>query len=113
MTLMERYQLTQTAINFLIRQVQNMIHYSLLNIKNLVEAELMGLIAENITQPVLSDYFEHIDPFKSLHSEYLQTKFYKDHFGLVVSSYNKYTCTCTHLSVHSLSTVCVPGNNTI
>ena len=90
-----------------------MIHYSLLNIKNSVEAELMGLIAENITQPVLSDYFEHIDPFKSLHSEYLQTKFYKDHFGLVVSSYNKYTCTCTHLSVHSLGTVCVTGNNTI
>ena len=111
LTLKERYQLTQTAINFLIRQVQNMIHYSLLNIKN--SAELMGLITENITQSVLLDYFECVDPFKSLHSEYLQTKFYKDHFGLVVSSYNEFTCTCTHLSIHTLGTVSVPGNNTI
>ena len=64
LTLKEHYQLTQTAINFSIRQVQNMIHYSLLNIKNSVEAELMGLIAENITQPVLSDYFEHYRSFQ-------------------------------------------------
>ena len=73
----------------------------------------MGLITENITQSVLSDYFEYIDPFKSLHSEYLQTKFYKNHFGLVVSSYNEFTCTCSCLSTPVLGTVSIPGNNTI
>ena len=39
-----------------------------------------------IVRTRLTECFEHEDPFASLQTEYQQTKFYQEEFGLVVSS---------------------------
>ncbi len=42
--------------------------------------------ATGMQKPDLSTSFQDIDPFTGLHSEYMQQKFYKEHFNLIVSS---------------------------
>ena len=89
-TLKERYRLTQVAVDFAIEQVQMMIQRALSDAKNEVES----LIPAN-SIPGLSTCFEVVDPFSMLQTEFLQTKFYKEHFGLVVRiMYLICYCTC-------------------
>ena len=78
LTLKEQYQLTQAAMDFSIGQVRNMFQYALEDIQKLVE--------ERVTSNIdVSDCFSHVDPFETLETEYLQSKYYKENFGLVVS----------------------------
>ena len=54
-----------------------------------VERSVLELAVEcpAIVRTRLAECFKHEDPFASLQTEYQQTKFYQEEFGLVVSSY--------------------------
>lgn len=73
LTLKERHRLSQTAISFTIESVRKLITHVSGEIK--ASASAAGV---NISS-------EALDPFRGLDTEYLQTKFYQEHFGLVVS----------------------------
>lgn len=73
LTLKEKYKLTQTALNFAVGQVQYMVNFALEDCLQLASTqELPGGLSFNI------------DPFEDLKTEYMQTKFFKENFGLVV-----------------------------
>ena len=72
LTLKEKYKLTQTAVDFAVGQVQCMVNFALDDMRRRME---------------LSSTFS-LDPFEELHSEYMQTKFFKENFGLVVIKHN-------------------------
>ena len=83
--LKERYQITQTAVDFAVGQVQLMLSYGVEDIRNTVE---MRLRSHSLEASAVSDIMESIniiDPFMCLRSEYMQTKYYKENFDLIVS----------------------------
>ena len=69
--LKERHRMSQTAITYAVESVRKIISCTFDNLK----ASAIGVNIDS----------EDIDPFRGLETEYFQTKFYKDHFGLVVS----------------------------
>lgn len=69
LTLKEKFKLTQTAVDFAMSSVKTM----------------MDLVASNA-----------VHPFAGLETEYLQNNYYRNYFGLVVSS-----CTCENSSLNS------------
>lgn len=86
LTLKERYQLTQTALNFAVGQVKQMVEFLSDDIRLAVEATVEQHCASaGVDAPDLESCFQDIDPFYGLETEYMQTKFYKENFGLVVS----------------------------
>lgn len=83
----ERFHLTQSALNFVTQQVQQMVSFAVDDIEEAVKKHLndCGVTMQD-TQ--LAAQFEVMrDPFSSLQTEYLQTKFYREKFNLVVSSF--------------------------
>lgn len=72
--LKERHNMTQMTISFAIDSV-----------KKLIISTCNNLIATASAAGVNIDS-ENIDPFNGLEAEYFQTKYYKEHLGLVVSS---------------------------
>ncbi len=78
LTLKERHRLTQTAINFSIFQIKQLLKYLLDDVKESVCQNL------SIDETNIQDCF-NVDPFEGLETEYLQTKFYINHFNLVVN----------------------------
>ena len=84
LTLKERYQLTQAALDFTVPQVKEMMFY---DHQDKVAAINTALSSQPTTSTQeLSDCLEYTNPFAGLETEYLQTKYYREHFGLVVSS---------------------------
>ena len=84
--LKQRYHLTQTALDFSVGQVQQMVSYAVEDIQNAVETQLRSFCSESsLDMPDISDCFKIPDPFKNLQNEYMQTKFYRENFDLVVS----------------------------
>ena len=79
LTLKERHRLTQTAVNFSIGQIKQMLQYVFDDVKVSVSRKL------NIDEVDIEDCFD-IDLFEGLETKYLQTKFCNDHFNLVVGS---------------------------
>lgn len=85
LTLKERHRLTQTAVNFSIGQIKQMVLHILDDVKECVESKL------DIGGRSDIDGCFDVDPFQGLDTEYLQTKFYQEHFNLVVNfSLQKY-----------------------
>ena len=83
LTLKEKYKLPQTAVDFSVGQVQHMVMYALEDMKAAMQQYAVNT---NTTLSGLSDIMDtSIDPFKDLHTENKQTKFFKEHFHLVVS----------------------------
>lgn len=80
LTLKERHRLTQSAITFSVGQIKQVMLHIFEDIKLSIRHRL-GDHEVNI-----DDCFD-IDPFDGLETEYLQTKFYRKYFNLVVSSY--------------------------
>ena len=76
LTLKEKYRLTQASLNFAVESVTDIIQVTSQCIQNSVCKEL-GDISSMPTS------FQTCDPFSELRTEYQQTKFYKDNFGLV------------------------------
>ena len=87
-TLKEKFQITQTALDFAITQVEQMMYYSNEDLKAKVQLALQQYSVEGdieLREDVLSDCFRIDSPFSGLQTEHMQTKYYKDNFGLVVS----------------------------
>lgn len=86
LTLKEKHKLSQSALDFSIGQVREVISCVATNIKKRVDSAALEFSESNgIQPPDFSDCFQVIDPFDGLHSEYMQQKFYKEHFNLLVS----------------------------
>lgn len=77
LNLKERHRLTQSAINFSVGQVKQMVAHILEDVKISVKNKVGDVDIE--------DCF-NADPFWGLETEALQSKFYREHFDLVVSS---------------------------
>ncbi len=79
LTLKEKYKVTQTAIDFTVGQLKEIIEYMFDDVKMAVEKTL------EVDRTVIEECFD-ANPFQGLDTEYLQAKFYRKHFSLVVSS---------------------------
>lgn len=97
--LKERHRLTQSAVNFSICQIKQMMARVLDDVK--------ASVKHRVGEIDIEDCFD-VDPFEGLGSEYLQTKFYREHFDLVVSCFGwtrYFGWTHFHLSTSSLTWV--------
>lgn len=72
--LKERHNMTQTAISFAIDSVKRLVTCTCNELIATAAASGVGIDAENV------------DSFCGLETEYFQTKYYKEHLGLVVSN---------------------------
>ena len=79
LTLKEKYRLTQASLNFALESVSDIINITSRNIEHAVCQEL----SESGISPSPS-CFHTPDPFSNLKTEYQQTKFHRDNFGLIV-----------------------------
>lgn len=88
LSLKEKYHLTQSSVNYAVGQVTGMIDLIAADIRVAVEEKLRtSLNSTGVALPCLDDCFnsDMINPFNGLMSEHMQTKFYRENFGLVVS----------------------------
>ena len=86
LSLKERYQITQTALDFAVGQVQQMVTFAVEDIQNAVETCLSSYYSESLSEmPNITDCFKMQDPFRNLQNEYMQTKYYRENFDLIVS----------------------------
>ena len=83
LTTKEHYQLTQSALDFITQQIQHMISFAVDDIDEAVRNYLaeQGLRGT----PFSNEQLESLrSPFMHLQTEYLQNKFYRENFNLVV-----------------------------
>jgi len=87
--LKERYEITKSALDFAVGQVHQMLTYAVEDIKDSVETRLLSTDTD-AHLPDIGDCFNVADPFGSLENEYMQTKYYRENFNLVVraTTYN-------------------------
>ena len=84
--LKERFQISQTAIDFAVSQVQHMVTFAIEDIQHAVECYLQSLSTESPPDiAAIIECFTVPDPFTNLQNEYMQTKYYKENFELIVS----------------------------
>ena len=76
---MLKYRLTQALLNFALESISDIINLTSWSIEHAVHQEL----SERDISPSPS-CFHTPDPFSYLKTEYQQTKFYRDHFSLIV-----------------------------
>lgn len=81
LTLQEKYKLSQKAIDFAVGSISTIISSVCDSIKNDIQS---SFAAE--THSVINSCFDYEDPISSLLTEYQQSKFYREEFGLVVRS---------------------------
>ena len=79
LTMKEKHCLTQVALDFAVQQVREMVGYIIDDVKSNLREKLEGVDID------ITGCFDATDPFVGLSTEYLQHKFYVQHFGLVVS----------------------------
>ena len=92
LTVKERYQLTQSALDFITQQIQQMISFAVDDIDTTVRDYLAEQGLNEI--PVLNTQLEALrNPFAHIQTEYLQNKYFRENFNLVVS---------LHMSVYTL-----------
>lgn len=75
LTLKEKFKLTQTSLDYTVKGVEELLLLS----NKYLEQSVSGLAS--------SSFYVHSSPFDDLKTEYQQTKFFKENFGLVVSGY--------------------------
>ena len=80
LTLRERYKLSQTAVDFAVGAVNQIISALYEEMKTSITKILddRGISVPDLFVPA------PLNPFEGLETEYKQAQFYKDHFGLVV-----------------------------
>lgn len=102
LTFKEKYQLSQTAIDFAVGSIQSIVDGVCTSAVAAVETDLSSAaaIAANIE-----------DPFVSLRTNYQQSKFYREIFGLVVSaSICLYSCVCVSVGGLLMNRLnCIPA----
>ena len=77
LTLKERHRLTQSALDFCVGQIKEVVG----NILDQVKRSVKDCVGEDAD---IDECF-NIHPFGGLETEYLQTKFYRNYFNYVVS----------------------------
>lgn len=80
LTLKEQHRLTQTAINFSVGQIRLMVSHVFEDVKTSIKDRLSTF---DIGECNIDQCFD-VDLFQGLETEYSQSKFYRDHFNLVV-----------------------------
>ena len=94
LTLKEKHRLTQTSVDFAVQQIQDIVDYTINDIRSSVEKQVAEYCTTiGVNSPDLTLCFPDTSPFSGLESEYLQTKFYKENFNLVVSGKPSSCCT--------------------
>ncbi len=85
LTLKEQYRLTQKAVDFVSSQVKEMVNYAVEDLGLAVDAHIheLGVLSEE-QRVELGSIFQSPNPFTGLESEYLQNKYYRECFNLVV-----------------------------
>ena len=86
LALKEQHRLTQVSINFLVEQVKLIVAGVVADVEEAVKSKLAS---EGVTT-IIHGCFRDVNPFETLETEYKQSKFYKEHFNLVVSDYHNY-----------------------
>ena len=84
--LKEQCHVSQNAINIIVEECKGLFNQTLTRVQAGLRARLasLGLDPEVISE--IDDVFsETNDPFKELHSYYLQQKYYREELGLIVS----------------------------
>ena len=98
LTFQEKHRLNQTAINFAVGSINTIVDSVCMSVERSVLELAMECPA--IVRTRLAECFEHEDPFASLQTEYQQTKFYQEEFGLVVNSYILTCCLNTYIVMY-------------
>lgn len=89
LTLKEQHRLTQTSVNFALSQVKLMMSNIVQDVQCKVENELQQHLASTgFSVPDLNNCFKSTNPFEGFETEHMQTKFYRQHFNLLVSDNN-------------------------
>lgn len=106
LALKEQHRLTQVSINFLVDQVKLIVAGVVADIKETVHSKL----TENGVTTTLYECFQEVNPFEGLDTEYKQTKFYKEHFNLVVSLQLCMHVSCMYIlysMMHACMYICI------
>ena len=83
LTLKEKYRVTQSVVDFAVGSVNQMVSHVC---RELHHSVVRTLQENDIAIPAaLSESIAPIEPFKDLVTEYQQSKYYREHLGLVVS----------------------------
>ena len=83
LTFQERYKLSQTAINFSVGSINAIVNGVCESVHGSIQSSLDS--GRCSSTDVAACFDDHEDPFASLHTEYKQSKYYREEFGLVVS----------------------------
>ena len=83
LTLKEKYRLTQAAVDFAVGLINQIVSH----VCDELHRSVGGILQEshNVIPATLDEAFTPIQPFEGLTTEYQQSKYYREHFGLVVS----------------------------
>lgn len=100
LSIKECYQIPQTALEFAVSQVQQMLTYTVEDMKQFVKECLLPHLQASGVQIELLETLCVPDPFSSLQSEYMQTKYYKENFDLVVSKCQTHFLTSVTISLY-------------
>ena len=84
--LKERYQITQTALDFAMSQVQQMVGFAIEDVQQALELQLQSSYYLKVLWFLIHFFIEK--------SEYMQTKYYKENFNLIVSFFAMLVCVC-------------------
>ena len=82
LTFQEQYKLSQTAINFAVGSINSIVNDVCESVHESVTSSLNSGCS---SMDIAACFEDHKDPFSSLQTEYKQSKFYREEFGLVVS----------------------------
>ena len=81
----ERYQLTQSSLNFIIQQVQQMTSFTIDDIAEVVHKCFRDQM-QGTSETLFTEQLECFrNPFVHVQTEYMQNKYYREHFNLLVS----------------------------
>ena len=90
--------LSESAVEHVVKETQAIFHHTIGRIQAKVSQHLSRNGVDLSTLPNLDNvYTEVTDPFQGLNTTHLQEKFYREHFGCIVSITR---CTCTQLLVY-------------
>jgi len=87
LTLKERYKVTQAAIDFTVTQMKENIDFVIDDLHQAVHEkirEVPGLTEDDAVR-ITSIFNNFSSPFTNLETQYFQSKFYEENFGLILS----------------------------
>ena len=80
----EKFRLTQKAIDYAVGSVNTIAESVCADVKESIQKKFHEK-GDSVTVDDITECCVYRDPFSNLKTEYLQSKFYRENFGLVVS----------------------------